>query len=250
MLLAALVYANALRNPFVYDDHRMVADNPSLRDLSNPLFVLVFQPFRPAVTLSYALDYAIWGLDPFGYHLTNLLLHCLNVALLFRLIAGIPGTEASSPRRAASLRPPGRGVAALAAALFAVHPMGTESVGYVASRSGVLCASFALGSLLCFQGALACAPGARRRLWLAGGRAGVAPALAPDGTAATPRAGGLAGMALALASKETAAMLPVALVLYDLVFLPAPDPRRRGRFLRLHAPLLPLLALPSPIPPP
>src|SRR3990172_3319573 len=199
MLLAALVYANALRNPFVYDDHRMVADNPSLRDLSNPLFVLVFQPFRPAVNLSYALDYAIWGLDPFGYHLTNLLLHCLNVALLFRLIAGIPGTEASSPRRAASLRPPGRGVAALAAALFAVHPMGTESVGYVASRSGVLCASFALGSLLCFQGALACAPGARRRLWLAGG---------------------LAGMALALVSKETAAMLPVALVLYDLVFLP------------------------------
>jgi tetratricopeptide (TPR) repeat protein len=165
------------------------------------------------VNISYALDTSVWGLDPFGYHLTNLLLHCLNVALLFWLIAGIRGPGASSS---------GRGVAALAAALFAVHPMGTESVGYVASRSGLLCASFVLGSLLCFQAALACAPGARRRLWIAAG---------------------LAGFAFGLASKEVAVMLPVALVLYDVVFLPASDPRRRFRFVRLYAPLLALVAI-------
>ena len=222
MLLAVLVYSNALRNPFVYDDHRMVVENPSLRDLGNPLFVLVFQPFRPAVNASYALDHALWGLEPFGYHLTSLLLHCLNVALLFRLIASLPGTGASGPQAAAAARAPGRGVAALAAALFAVHPMGTESVGYVASRSGVLCTSFVLVSLLCFQRVLAAAPAARRRLWLAGG---------------------LAAFALALAAKETAAMLPVALVLADQLLLPAADPRRRARFLRFHAPLLALVAV-------
>jgi len=221
VLLAALVYANALWNPFVYDDHRMVVDNPSLRELSNPLFVLVFQPFRPLVNASYALDFALSGLHPFGYHVTSLLLHCLNVALLFRLIAGLGAATARTPR-AGLPAAPGRSVAAFAAALFAVHPMATESVGYVAGRAELLCASFVLGSLLCFQAALARAPGASRRLLIAGG---------------------LAGFNLGLACKEVAAILPVVLVLHDLIFLPAVDPRRRGRFLRLYAPLLAVVAL-------
>jgi hypothetical protein len=91
----------------------------------------------------------------------------------------------------------------------------------VASRSGVLCASFVLGSLLCFQRAQGTEPGARRTLWLSGG---------------------IVGFALGLASKEVAAMLPVALVLYDLCFLPARDPRRRSRFVRLYLPLLAVVA--------
>ena len=218
VLLAALAHANALHNPFVYDDHRMVVDNPSLRDLSNPLFVLVFQPFRPVVNVSYALDHALHGLDPFGYHLTSLLLHCLDTALLFLLIAGI---GAGRGPRAGEPPAPGPEVAALAAALFAVHPMATESVGYVAGRAEVLCAAFALTSLLCFQRALAAAPGRARRLRVAGG---------------------VASFALALACKEVAAMLPAVVLLYDLIFLPADDPGRRRRLLRLYAPLFAVLA--------
>src|SRR5262245_30415147 len=208
-LLAVLVYAGALGNPFVYDDHAMVVGNPSLGDLANPLFVLVYQPFRPLVNVSYALDYALWGLEPFGYHLTGLLLHALNVALLSRLLAGMGAAGA------------GRGVAAFAAALFAVHPLGTETVGYVAARAELLCSSFFLASLLCFRSAFALASGAGRRARLAAG---------------------VLAFAFALACKEVAAVLPLVLALYDLAFLPPGDPRRRGRFLRFYLPMLAVVA--------
>src|SRR6185436_9686571 len=82
-LLAVAVYFEAIGNPFVYDDLETVVRNPSLRDLSNWVFVLVFSPFRPVVNVSYAVDAAIWGLDPFGFHLTGVLLHALNVALFY-----------------------------------------------------------------------------------------------------------------------------------------------------------------------
>jgi len=88
-LLAVAVYFDALGNPFVYDDLETVVKNPSLRDLSNWLFVLVFSPFRPVVNVSYAVDAALWGLDPFGFHVTGVLLHALNVALFHRSVSAL-----------------------------------------------------------------------------------------------------------------------------------------------------------------
>jgi tetratricopeptide (TPR) repeat protein len=204
-LLAAAVYLGAIHNPFVYDDVRVVVENPSLRDLSNFRFVLLFQPFRPVVNLSYALDYWFWQLEPVGYHLTNTLLHSLNTLLFFLLCVRLPNT--------------GRGVAALAAALFAVHPLASESVGYVSARAGLLSASFFLASFLCLQGFLR------------------------DGSQA-PRARlavGLACFGFALACKEDAAVLPAALLLYDFVFLPPGDPGRRRRMRVFYLPLFVLV---------
>jgi tetratricopeptide (TPR) repeat protein len=215
--LAALAYANALWNPFVYDDFALVVNNPSLRDPSNGVFVLVFQPFRPVVNASYALDRAVFGPGPFGFHLTSLLIHCANSALLALFFARL-GRAHERAGEGASAAP---GVAAFAAALFAVHPMATESVGYVAGRAEVLCAGFFLAALLCFQSAFAAAPGPRRALRIAGG---------------------LAAWAFALASKEVAAALPLILVLYDLVWLPRVDPARRGRLLRVYVPMLAAVA--------
>lgn len=62
--LAVAVYLNALDNPFVYDDHATVLNNPSLPDPRNWRFVLVYSLFRPVVNVSYALDYALWGARP------------------------------------------------------------------------------------------------------------------------------------------------------------------------------------------
>src|SRR4051812_25937397 len=125
-VLAAVVYANALHNPFVYDDHDTVLSNRSLADLSNVRFLLVYTPFRPLVNLSYALDRFVWGIDPFGFHVTSVALHVvasmLFCVLLQRLLRD-GGTRRWS------------GVAAFAgAALFAVHPLQTEAVGYVSGR--------------------------------------------------------------------------------------------------------------------
>ena len=90
-LMAALVYLNALNNPFVYDDHRVILENYSIRDLSNVRALFQNDLFRPAVNISYAIDYARSGLEPFGYHLTSLLLHMANVVLLFVLVRVLAG---------------------------------------------------------------------------------------------------------------------------------------------------------------
>ena len=83
--LAVLVYLNALPHPFVYDDLVGVVGNPALVDGAGPLEVVRQNVFRPVVNLSFALDHALWGFRPVGYHLTSVLLHALNVALLFVL---------------------------------------------------------------------------------------------------------------------------------------------------------------------
>src|SRR3954452_13786193 len=88
-VLACTVYFNALHNPFVYDDHDTITANASLADISNVRFLLAYSPFRPVVNISYALDRAVWGNSPVGFHATNIALHAAAVILLFALAAGV-----------------------------------------------------------------------------------------------------------------------------------------------------------------
>src|SRR6187549_1352414 len=77
------VYINSLTNPFVYDDFRLIVENTTLATPGNVQGVVWHDITRPVVNLSYALDAAIWGLRPLGFHITNVLLHALNVLLVF-----------------------------------------------------------------------------------------------------------------------------------------------------------------------
>jgi hypothetical protein len=126
MALAGLVYLNALHNPFVYDDYHTIVTNASIVRLTDLRAIVLHDVTRPLVNASYAVDRAIWGSRTFGFHLTNVLLHMLNVGLLFVLASRLAGPLAGFA----------------AAALLAVHPMMTEAVGYISGRSEVLCASF------------------------------------------------------------------------------------------------------------
>ncbi|HEX6976273.1 MAG TPA: hypothetical protein VF147_17820, partial [Vicinamibacterales bacterium] len=203
-LLALVVYANALHNPFVYDDHDTVVSNASIVDLSNFRFVLAYSPFRPVVNISYALDRAMWGPEPFGFHLTNVLLHAVTVTLLFLLALGLIGEATAS-----SSAP----LAAFAAAgVFAVHPLFSEAVGYVSGRSEVMCAVWFLAAFLAARSAMH-----RPRLW---------PVLAA-----------LAFGALAALSKENAVALPVVLLAYDWLFKPGSDAARRRRLWLVFLPI-------------
>ena len=139
--LGALVHAGALTNPFVYDDRISIIENPSIRGLSDLGGIIRHTPFRPLVNLSYALDYAVWHLEPFGYHLTSLVLHLVNVALVFALVYPLTGPDIDAGRRHRGTSGP-LAVAFGTAALFAVHPMMTEAVGYVSGRSEVLGGTF------------------------------------------------------------------------------------------------------------
>ncbi len=214
-LAGVAVYLNALGNPFVYDDRTTIVNNPSIRHLGNLGGIFRFDPKRPVVNFSYALNYAWSGLSPLGYQLTNVLLHALNIVLLFHLVER--ALEDSEARRAGSGRAPSQ--AALAAALLcAVHPLLSEAIGYTSARSGVLCASFSLAALLCMRRGLV----DRRPRWVAAA---------------------LAAMVFGMACKETAALLPFAFVAYDWLLLPSDPDARRRRLLRLHLPLVALIAV-------
>ena len=149
-------------------------------------------PFRPVVNISYALDRRLWGYQPFGYHLTSVLLHAANAVLLFLfLLRALRDSDAASG--AAGGRASRESWAAFAgAALFAVHPIQSESAGYISSRSELLCGLFLLSALLLARAALP--------------RAGDAvPSLARRAVAGVAAA---ACGVLALLSKEVAASLP------------------------------------------
>src|ERR1700682_4667432 len=101
----------------------------------------------PLTWTSYSLDYVVWGLDPFGYHLTNLAIHSANAVLFF--LIGVRLLAAARP----TLRTEWLGLrlAALTAALlFAVHPLRVESVAWATERRDVLCSFFYLLAILAY----------------------------------------------------------------------------------------------------
>jgi len=133
ILAVGLVYGNALQDGFVFDDHTLVLTREKLRDPE--AFTSVFWSqksarllYRPLRTASYWLDYRLYGLDPRGYHLSNLLLHAATS------IAALVVARRLLPFRAALF----------AALLFAVHPIQTESVTYISGRRDLLSGLFVL----------------------------------------------------------------------------------------------------------
>src|SRR5581483_3373742 len=212
MLLVALGYAETLGHPFVYDDRTVILGNPSIRTLASLRALVLHDIKRPLVNLSYALDWAFSGAQPTAYHVTNLLIHLINALLLFRV------ARALAEDRHRGLRASDEDGAWFAAALFAVHPMMTESVGYTSARSGMLATTCVLASLLLLRRGLV----EKRRALVAGG---------------------LVVWVLGLLCKETAAALPLVLWAWDALFLDGSAEEKRRRRLRLHLPLTALLVI-------
>lgn len=131
ILAVCAVFANSLVNGFVFDDYDVIVDNSFIRHLDN--LPGLFSPdyfrdsmersYRPVVTASYMLDSAIWGIRAPGFHLTNLGLHLITVVLGFLLLKAL-GVS--------------RGISALAALLFGIHPVTTEAVNAIAFREDIL----------------------------------------------------------------------------------------------------------------
>ncbi|MGQ9655091.1 MAG: tetratricopeptide repeat protein [Thermodesulfobacteriota bacterium] len=211
LLIGATAYSSSLGNGFVWDDALVVSGNQWIQDMGN--LRSFFGPeylegsgestHRPVVTITYLLDYALWGKDPFGFHLTNLLLHLVNSILVLML----------SSRLLSS-----RWAGFLSAAAFSCHPALTEAVNGIAFREDLLCMAFCLTSWLCFRGLERGAGGRKMVLWT----------------------GCIAGFIFALYSKETAAVLPAVLAA-DLLILGREGrwTSVRGALLRL----IPLMAV-------
>jgi tetratricopeptide (TPR) repeat protein len=193
--LAAVVFAPSLLNGFVeWDDYVNLYTNEKFRGLGWAQLEWMFTTtlmghYIPVTWLAFGLDYTLWGLDPVGYHLTNVVLHAANAALFYaiarRLLArALPDAPAISLIAGA----------ALAALFFALHPLRAESVAWVTERRDVLSALFTFTAVLAYLKA-ADADGVRRVRLLAAS---------------------VGAFGLALLSKSIAMTLPLVLVVLDV----------------------------------
>ena len=168
VIAAAGLFANALRDDFVWDDRALVVEDYHIRSprffaeiftrdfFSHSDDELKYGYYRPVITMSYMLDIALWGLRPAGFHATNILLHAACAVLVYLLALRLlkPTPPCGHPSGGGATPPMGgvaggRGglIALIAGLLFAAHPVHTESVTWIAGRTDVICALFFLGSL-------------------------------------------------------------------------------------------------------
>ena len=160
MTLCTVIYGSSLHGDFVYDDFETIVKNPYIKDLKyvphyfNPNNTQMWsfhesqrQFYRPALLVSFALNYHISRLDPFSYHLVNLILHIINSLLVYKavrymvkLLGPLQKTKPPDPRK----------TALITALLFASHPIQTEAVSYIVSRSSLLSTFFILCSFTVF----------------------------------------------------------------------------------------------------
>jgi len=136
---AFLAYLPALRGPFLFDDRglELFLQSPP------PLSVLVQRGARLITNLSFLAEARLAGLNPQSFHLTNLVLHLVNGSLVHLILTAL--LQRRGPLGAAE-----RFAAAAGAGLFLLHPLATESVAYISSRSELLCALFAYLAFLLF----------------------------------------------------------------------------------------------------
>src|SRR3989304_4078349 len=96
IILPVLLYANSFKNGFVFDDLPLIVENPGIRSLGNipgMLGVYTGDPsYRPLRFISYAIDYYFWGLNPVGYHLSNIIFHIASSLLVFGVIFRLVGS--------------------------------------------------------------------------------------------------------------------------------------------------------------
>ncbi|MDD5556690.1 MAG: tetratricopeptide repeat protein [bacterium] len=154
-LAAVLPFLNSLSGDFVWDDRTLILQDYKLQHLNyfSSLFLrdyfehadeeIKYGYYRPLVSLSLMADFSLWGPRPFGFHLTNVLLHGAVSALVFLFLSRL------FPRRG--------GVALASALVFAVHPVHCESVAWISGRTDLIATGLMLSSLL----ALASAPARR-----------------------------------------------------------------------------------------
>ena len=148
--ITLFVFLPALGNDFVnWDDDRNFLENPHYRGLSLDKLRWMFTTFHlghyhPLTWLTLGVDYAVWGMNPVGYHATNVLLHALTTLLVYFLILRL----LLLARREEDETPAIRLAAAFGALWFALHPLRVESVVWVSERRDVLSGFFAVASVL------------------------------------------------------------------------------------------------------
>src|SRR5438132_2061792 len=168
VLIALVTFAAflpTLQNQFVtWDDATNFLDNPHYRGLAwthiRWMWTTHLGHYIPLTWMTLGLDYLLWGMNPFGYHLMSLLLHAANAVVFFFVVHRILTLALPSPSERGHALAVAAGFAAL---VFAIHPLRVESVAWVTERRDVLSGLFYLSAILMYL--RACERGARGRGW-------------------------------------------------------------------------------------
>jgi dolichyl-phosphate-mannose--protein O-mannosyl transferase len=128
-----ILYGNSLSNQFVFDDLPIVVENPVIKSFTHIPLVLGLQTgqpiYRPVRFLTYMVDYALSGLTPVAYHLSNCIYHAVTAFILFLVLRMLMRDVA---------------VSLVGALLFLAHPIATDSVTYISGRRDILVTLFYL----------------------------------------------------------------------------------------------------------
>ena len=216
-LLGTLLYSNTFHAGFYFDDHVAIVGNPAIRDLGNLRAIWDAFHTRVIAGLSFALNYALGKLNPFGYHLLNITCHLLSSLLIYVFVVWTLKTPSmvGSP-----LAQHDREVAVVASLIFLVHPIQTQAVNYLWQRVTCLATLFYLASLVLY---------ARARLK----------------RSLTAYLGAWGTTLLAMFTKEIAFTLPVTILLYEFFFFGPREGKGRQKYRWALPFLLTLFVIPS-----
>jgi len=188
-----LVFIPTLSSGFVnLDDHGYVKQNTLIESIDLAFFKSIFtvpviNNWHPLTVFTLAIDYAVWGRDPFGYHLVNIIWHSLNTFLVFVLTFRLASINEAARKGAMPFV-----AGSLAALLFGIHPQHVESVSWISERKDVLYSFFFLLSVLAYV-----RYAAREKAWT------------------LYYAAAFLSFALSLMSKPMAITLPIVLLILD-----------------------------------
>lgn len=188
--LILITYSNTFTASFHFDDNPAIIENSALKQPTMSNFLSMFSGTRPIVNLSLFFNYQVSGLNPIGWHIFNISLHIANSCLVYLLLLWTFTLPSLAPRYGDRARR----MALFGALLFALHPIQTESVTYIISRTELLATFFYLATFLFFI------KGARTNKF-------------------SYSFACFCTSLLAMGSKEWAVTLPATLVLYDFLFI-------------------------------
>jgi len=201
-LLTLLVYANSFTASFHFDDYYSIVENDRIKNIHDLKSVLSFNPSRPIVFLTLALNYYFGRLNTIGYHIVNVLFHMGAAMLVYTIALRLFGLARRKPKASIVQSLQAQWPALFPALVFAVHPMQTEAVTYIIQRATVMCAFFYLLAIYLFMRA------EKGPWWIAGA---------------------CLSFIFSYLCKEEAATLPAILLIYDYIFV------SRGNLSRLRA---------------
>ncbi len=199
-VLVLAAFSNSFSGAFFFDDYPAIVENPHLRDWRTAWDAPDESPVagRPVVALTLALNHAVSGLQPWSYHVVNVTIHLANVWLVLGLVRWVEDGRArqGAPTITGDLALP-------VAALWAVHPLVTESVNYVTQRTELLFGFCLLLTLYCFV-----------RRW---------------------HVGSVVACAVGMLCKETMVVAPVVVALFDRACSAKSDRPRKPYYAGLAA---------------